>query len=287
MAPVFALRRLFFGFCNADIAYGVIFILLALVLRAKAKNPAMKSIMMLVVLFGISSIIMGWVMGSALGYDLKKTALDKYIIIRNNDQIFNFALLLGAIQILFGTIINGFKQARQSGFMYFLAPFGTFLFLLGLSVLGAGLLGADISSTQPYVNYVILAGLALLMLFNSPGKNPLKNILSGFWALYGVITGFFGDILSYIRLFALGVSSAILGFVMNSIGQQFLSIKIIGPVIFFIFMVVGHSLNIALSALSGFVHPLRLTFVEFFKNAGFNGPGLEYKPFGKTKKINV
>ena len=106
-------------------------------------------------------------------------------------------------------------------------------------------------------------------------------------ALYGVITGFFGDILSYIRLFALGVSSAILGFVMNSIGQQFLSIKIIGPVIFFIFMVVGHSLNIALSALSGFVHPLRLTFVEFFKNAGFNGPGLEYKPFGKTKKINV
>jgi len=171
--------------------------------------------------------------------------------------------------------------------MYFLAPFGTFLFLLGLSVLGAGLLGADISSTQPYVNYVILAGLALLMLFNTPGKNPLKNILSGFWALYGVITGFFGDILSYIRLFALGVSSAILGFVMNSIGQQFLSIKIIGPVIFFIFMVVGHSLNIALSALSGFVHPLRLTFVEFFKNAGFNGPGLEYKPFGKTKKINV
>ncbi|HOR03606.1 MAG TPA: V-type ATPase 116kDa subunit family protein [Candidatus Syntrophosphaera sp.] len=288
LTPFFApFFMLFFGFCNADIAYGVIFILLALVLRAKAKNPAMKSIMMLVVLFGISSIIMGWVMGSALGYDLKKTALDKYIIIRNNDQIFNFALLLGAIQILFGTIINGFKQACQSGFMYFLAPFGTFLFLLGLSVLGAGLLGADISSTQPYVNYVILAGLALLMLFNSPGKNPLKNILSGFWALYGVITGFFGDILSYIRLFALGVSSAILGFVMNSIGQQFLSIKIIGPVIFFIFMVVGHSLNIALSALSGFVHPLRLTFVEFFKNAGFNGPGLEYKPFGKTKKINV
>ena len=123
LTPFFApFFMLFFGFCNADIAYGVIFMLLALVLRAKSKYPAMKSILMLVVIFGISSIIMGWVMGSALGYDLKKTALDKYIIIRNNDQIFNFALLLGAIQILFGTIINGFKQARQSGFMYSWPP---------------------------------------------------------------------------------------------------------------------------------------------------------------------
>jgi V/A-type H+-transporting ATPase subunit I len=78
-----------------------------------------------------------------------------------------------------------------------------------------------------------------------------------------------------------------LGFVINSIGQQCLSIKILGPVIFFLFMVAGHGLNIALGALSGFVHPLRLTFVEFYKNAGFNGPGLEYKPFGKTKKINT
>ncbi len=288
LTPFFApFFMLFFGFCNADIAYGVIFILLALFLRARSKNPAMKGLMSLVALFGVSSIIMGWVMGSALGFDLKNTSLDKYIIIRNNDQIFNFALLLGAIQILFGTIVNGVKQARQGGFMHFLAPFGTFLFLLGLSVLGAGLLNADISSVQPYVKYVILAGLALLLFFNSPGKNPVKNVLGGLWLLYNIITGFFGDILSYIRLFALGVSSAILGFVMNSIGQQFLGIKIIGPVIFFLFMVAGHGLNIALGALSGFVHPLRLTFVEFFKNAGFNGPGAEYKPFGKTKKINV
>jgi V/A-type H+-transporting ATPase subunit I len=109
------------------------------------------------------------------------------------------------------------------------------------------------------------------------------NILGGLWVLYGVITGFFGDILSYIRLFALGVSSGILGFVINSIGQQFLSIKIVGPVIFIVFMLVGHALNIALGALSGFVHPLRLTFVEFFNNAGFNGPGMEYKPFGYKK----
>ena len=56
-----------------------------------------------------------------------------------------------------------------------------------------------------------------------------------------------------------------------------------GPLIFLVFMIFGHGLNLALGALSGFVHPLRLTFVEFFKNAAFEGPGMEYKPFAKSK----
>ncbi|MBW6513333.1 MAG: hypothetical protein K0B87_01060 [Candidatus Syntrophosphaera sp.] len=286
LTPFFApFFMLFFGFCNADIAYGIIFILLAFFLGRKAKTPAMKGIFTLVGVFGVASVIMGFVVGTILGFDLKQTSLDNLVIIRNNDQIFNFALLLGAIQILFGTVVKGIKQARQGGFTHFLAPFGTFLFLLSLTVMGAGMLKVDTSQIQPYTSWLIWPGLALLLLFNAPGKSIVKNVLGGLWLLYNVVTGFFGDILSYIRLFALGVSSAILGFVINSIGQQFLGIKIAGPVIFFLFMVAGHALNIALGALSGFVHPLRLTFVEFYKNAGFNGPGLEYHPFGNSKKI--
>jgi len=145
------------------------------------------------------------------------------------------------------------------------------------------MLGTDISAVKAYVRFPMFAGLALLLLFNQPGKNPIINVLGGLWLLYNVITGFFGDILSYIRLFALGVSSAILGFVINSIGSQMLGIPIIGPVIFFVFMLLGHALNIALGALSGFVHPMRLTFVEFFKNADFQGPGIQYKPFGNKQ----
>ncbi|HPN40178.1 MAG TPA: V-type ATPase 116kDa subunit family protein [Candidatus Cloacimonadota bacterium] len=284
LTPFFApFFMLFFGFCNADIAYGLVFIALGLFLRHKAKNPAAKSVMMLIVIFGISSMLMGWLMGSALAFDLKKTVLDPAIIIRNNDQIFNFALLLGAIQILFGVAINAVKKGRQSGFMHSVAPIGIFLFLGSLSVLGAEMLGTDISAVKAYVRFPMFAGLALLLLFNQPGKNPIINVLGGLWLLYNVITGFFGDILSYIRLFALGVSSAILGFVINSIGSQMLGIPIIGPVIFFVFMLLGHTLNIALGALSGFVHPMRLTFVEFFKNADFQGPGIQYKPFGNKQ----
>lgn len=284
LTPFFApFFMLFFGFCNADMAYGLILIALGLFMRMKSKNPAMKSIMMLVVVFGISSIIMGWVMGSALAFDLKETFLNPYIIIRDNDAIFNFALLLGVIQILFGVMIKTFKSGRQSGWMHTLAPLGKFLFLLALAIMGAEMLGTDISAIKPYVSYPLYAGLALLMLFNKPGRNPIVNILGGLWELYGVITGFFGDILSYIRLFALGVSSAILGFVINSIGAQMRDIPVIGWVIFIVFMILGHSLNIALGALSGLIHPMRLTFVEFFNNAEFQGPGMRYKPFGNKQ----
>ena len=162
-------------------------------------------------------------------------------------------------------------------------PFGTFLLIAAFSTLGAQQLGTDISAVQPYLKYPLYAGLALILLFNNPPKNIIVNILGGIWALYNIVTGFFGDILSYIRLFALGVSSAILGFVVNSIGAQMSGIPYIGPVIFVIFMLFGHTLNLALGGLSGLVHPLRLTFVEFYKNAGFSGPGIAYNPFGKKE----
>ncbi len=282
LAPFF---MLFFGFCNADIAYGIVLIVLAIILKLKAKNETMKSFMNLIILFGISSIIMGFVVGTILGYDMKELpVVGEKILIENNDQIFNFALLLGVIQILFGIGIAMAKKIHQSGFMHGLSEFGTLLFIATLSVLGAQQLGTDISAVQPYLKYPLWAGLALILLFNQPGRNPIINILGGLWLLYNIITGFFGDILSYIRLFALGVSSAILGFVVNSIGAQLSGTPVIGPVIFIIFMIFGHGLNLALGGLSGFVHPLRLTFVEFFKNAAFNGPGIEYKPFSKSTR---
>lgn len=285
LTPFFApFFMLFFGFCNADMVYGVAIIALAWFLKRKAKNEAMKSMMTLVMIFGMAAIVMGWVMGSALGYDLKEvSAIGDKILVRNNEQIFNLALLLGAIQILFGVAIATVKQMRQSGFRAGILSVGTFILLATLSILGASQLGADISKVQPYLKYPMYFSLALIMLFNTPGKNPIFNILNGIWLLYGIVTGFFGDILSYIRLFALGVSSAILGFVVNSIGQQMLGAPVVGPVIFFFFMLFGHTLNLALGGLSGFVHPLRLTFVEFYKNAAFSGPGEAYKPFSINK----
>ncbi len=284
LTPFFApFFMLFFGFCNADMAYGVVLVLLAVILRAKIKNPNMKSYMTLVALFGAASIVMGWVMGSVLGFDLKEVAVigDK-IPVRDTNQIFNLGLLLGVIQILFGVSITIIRKAVKEGFLHTLQPIGNFLLIGTLSIMGAGLLDADISAFNPYLKYSLWGGLGLILLFNKPGRNPFINVASGLWELYNIISGFFGDILSYIRLFALGVSSSILGLVINSVGAEMLGIPLIGGVVFVIFMILGHTLNLALGSLSGFVHPLRLTFIEFYGNAGFEGAGTEYKPFAKT-----
>lgn len=111
------------------------------------------------------------------------------------------------------------------------------------------------------------------------------NFLAGLWDVYGMLTGLIGDLLSYIRLFALGVSSAILGFVFNELAMSLRPDNIIlGPIVMIIILVLGHGMTIFMSALGAFVHPIRLTFVEFYKNAGFVGGGKAYKPFAEKKE---
>lgn len=93
-------------------------------------------------------------------------------------------------------------------------------------------------------------------------------------------TGLLGDTLSYIRLFALGLSSGILGSVFNSLAFGMApDIPIVKQIVIVLILLIGHSINIFMSALGSLVHPMRLTFVEFYKNAGFAGGGREYTPF--------
>jgi V/A-type H+/Na+-transporting ATPase subunit I len=83
-------------------------------------------------------------------------------------------------------------------------------------------------------------------------------------------------------LFALGVSSAILGMVFNSMAMSMKPDNIIlGPLVMILILVFGHGITLFMAALGAFVHPIRLTFVEFYKNAGFTGGGKKYEPFRK------
>lgn len=287
LTPFFApFFMLFFGFCNADISYGIVLIALGALLKARIKNPSMRGIFTLVQIFGVSAMVMGWLTGVVLGYDLQAVeGIAKLVLFSSPEQLFNIALLLGAIQILLGAAIRAVKQMRQKGLLHGVSSWGAFLLLLGLAVFGSSLLDVETGRAGDLVKYPIMTGLAMILLFNSPGKNILINIGKGLWALYNMVIGFFGDILSYIRLFALGVSSTILGIVVNSMARELAAVPYAGWLFFLVFMILGHSLNLALGALGGFVHPMRLTFVEFYKNAGFDGPGLEYRPFGKLQSV--
>ena len=99
-------------------------------------------------------------------------------------------------------------------------------------------------------------------------------------------TGFLGDFLSYIRLFALGLAGGLLGNAFNKVAFMILPNGDIHSPLFaitIVILIVGHSLNLGLGILGSFVHPLRLTFVEFYKSINFTGGGKEFKPFALQK----
>jgi len=96
-----------------------------------------------------------------------------------------------------------------------------------------------------------------------------------------MVTGLIGDTLSYIRLFALGLTGSILGGVFNTLAFELTSNMnpFVGWIVTLFILLAGHAINFGLSLIGALVHPMRLTFVEFYKNAGFEGGGKAYEPF--------
>jgi V/A-type H+-transporting ATPase subunit I len=100
----------------------------------------------------------------------------------------------------------------------------------------------------------------------------------GLWDTYQMVTGLLGDVLSYLRLYALGLAGAKLGEAFNAIGVQALGDGGVNWIWFILIVVIGHVLNVAMCVLGAFVHPLQLNFLEFFKNSGYEGTGRKYNP---------
>ncbi|MCD4772523.1 MAG: hypothetical protein K8R41_06730 [Bacteroidales bacterium] len=279
-APFF---MMFFGFCLGDAGYGLLFVIGAGIYKLKAKKE-IKPILSLVQFLGLATIIFGIISGTLFGIDLidenTKLFANYKDLFLNPDNMFNLALALGALQIIFGMFIKAANQIKQYGFMHSLATFGWLIILIGGGIYAA-LTKLEYIAANNIILYTILSlGGFLIIFFSDVEISIPARIGKGVWDIYSTVTGIFGDLLSYIRLFALGLSSGILGLVINNIAMQILgSSPILGPVFFVIFLILGHGLNILISSLGSFVHPMRLTFVEFYKNAGFTGGGKEYKPF--------
>ena len=132
---------------------------------------------------------------------------------------------------------------------------------------------------------VIIAGIALILLFSgqrklNSGKAYFLQIFDGFSALYGLSKAF-GDVLSYMRLFALGLSSASLAVTFNTSAIEARdSVSAGGFILFALIILLGHSLNFALGIMSGVIHGLRLNLLEFY-NWGIKGEGYPFKAFKK------
>ena len=279
---------MFFGFCLGDAGYGLfIFIAATLFKKFKAK-PSFKPYVTLAQYLSLATFIFGAISGTFFGISL----IDADIPIVENIKSYFFdsnkmlvlSLILGAVQIVFGMCIKVVNITHQEGFRNALSLVGWLILILGL-LIRQGLVSAGVlPKGETIVLYSILGVSCLLIFFlNDLKTNVFVRIGKGLWDVYGMATGIFGDLLSYIRLFALGISSSILGIVINNVAMSILGIPYIGPLLFVVFLVIAHLGNIAISSLGAFVHPMRLTFVEFYKNAGFKGGGKQYKPFAEKR----
>ena len=288
LTPFFApFYTIFFGLCLGDSGYGLFIALAVLLAKAFIKNmgDSIRSALNLLMTLGLSAFVFGFLSGAFFGfnlYELNVPVLDKIAsaVALDNSQMFNLSLILGFIQIIFAMCLHAWNKIIQFGFRYSLSTLAWLVVVLSVAV---GMFLPQYSNIAKWLTY---AGLAVAFCYNSPDayKKPLTglpmNIGLGLWDAYNMATGMLGDMLSYIRLFALGLSGGIVASVFNSLAEGFApDDAILGPLVFLVIFVLGHALNMFMNVLGAFVHPMRLTFVEFFKNSGYEGGGLAYNPF--------
>ena len=301
-APFF---MLFFGLCMGDGGYGLLIFLVGMFLALKGAAD-MKPYGKLAMWLGGATIVCGLATGTVFGIDLTQQGwaflepIKPYFLNDNGvGPIFGYSpmmvlsVVIGMVQVLLGMILKGCKAIKNYGWPYAVGTFSWVAALLGAIVLyGLPACGVELAMWVQYLLMGIIGISAVgIFLYNNPAsyKKPVLGVLSniggGVWETYGMATGLLGDLLSYIRLFALGLTGGVLGGVFNSLALDMtatlpLWLRIIAMVII---LLLGHGITFALSMISAFVHPMRLTFVEFFKNADFAGGGKEYDPFRKLK----
>ena len=282
---------LFFAMCMGDLGYGLILIAIGLYLRGK--EGGLANMWGLIMSLGFGTVVVGFIMGGFFGVSLTEVSWIpqwmKNCMITGSFNVGNatydkwmvISLLVGVLHICLAMLTKAVWTVRREGLKHSLGTLGwTLLIVGGVIVIAVGLGGFMSAALMKWTLIGIAALSALgIFIFNRWGRNPLVNIGSGLWDTYNTASGLMSDLLSYIRLYALGLSGGMLGSTFNQIAEM---VKGTDPtwqwIPFVLILIVGHVLNIALSCLGAFVHPLRLNFVEFFKNSGYEGMGVEYKP---------
>jgi V/A-type H+-transporting ATPase subunit I len=277
---------LFFGLCFGDGGYGLLIVLLCAFLKRKLATET-KPLLSLFQWLGGMTVVVGILTGSFFGIALVDVpafhAVKDYFL--STDNLMTLSIVIGVIHILWGKAIGAYKTKIQKGTRLSMAPFAWIFVIASLvCVFGLPMLDVRLPEMLVYVLYGIAGvGLLIALFYNSPGKNVFFNFGAGLWDTYNIVFGMLGDALSYIRLFAVGLTGGILGGVFNSLAVSTGEGLPVAArwVCMLLILLVGHGLNFGLCMISSLVHPVRLIFVEYFKNSGFEGGGKAYTPFRK------
>ena len=287
MAPFFIL---FYGLMMADMGYGLLMIIAALVAMKKIKpRRGSLSFCQLLLYGGISTFVMGALTGSFFGNALEQIGIildlgegwgvlpALFNPMTDSMMVLIGAMVLGLIHLNTGMVINFVKKVKRGQLADGIWEEGA----LWVTFIGAGLLALGLGNIAG-VPVVLVIGLLMVFYGGSRSAKGIGKVLSVFTTLYNTATGWFGDILSYSRIMALMLAGSVIATVFNTIGA------IANNIVFFaVIFIIGHSLNFALNLLGCYVHDLRLQCLEYFGKFYEDG-GRPFNPLEvKTKYYNV
>lgn len=290
LAPFYLL---FFAMCMGDAGYGLVLIAFGLLVHYKKLNISMfEGLGPIITTLGVGTAVVGLFLGTFFGIPLAQAdwypeALKSIIVkgtVMGYDAQMVLAICIGVFHICLAMVVKAICYTKRFGFKENISTWGWLLLVVG--GLSALILLMLFNAPAEVTKWTLIgiAGVSALgiYIFNKPGRNPLLNIGVGLWDTYNMATGLLGDVLSYVRLYALGLAGGMLGGAFNDLGLMVLGENPTWQWVgFVLILLIGHVLNVAMSALGAFVHPLRLTFVEYFKNSGYEGKGVAYQPFKK------
>ena len=279
---------IFFGMMLSDAGYGLVLtILTGIVLLMTKPKKGQSNLIKIVFMGGISTIIWGFLFGSYFGLNAKDLGIWYWFNpIDSPMNMLYLSLAMGIFQMLFGTMIKAVAEFKAKNIAGGVTAFCWLFLVLGVGGFALPMVVKTAPAFIKIVGIVFLAiGAVLLMAGGALGKKGAAKITGALASLYDIIN-FFSDLMSYTRIFGLGLATAVIGMVFNEIGTSIASLLgggVAGVIVIIIIALIGHTFNIAINALGAYVHNSRLQFVEFFGKF-YTGGGTLFKPLGSEMK---
>ncbi len=293
LAPFFVL---FFAMCLTDAGYGFSLAAISGFILIKFKPKGGASLLMRVLFMGgLATAVVGLVAGGIFGVQAGSLPpfLQEFVLIdplKEPMKMLNISFLMGIVHMIFGMGVKMTANIRAG--LVADAVFDNLfwmVFLILLAPLGyAGILGGRVDgSVIRFCTYgaIVLAG-AIFLTGGRNQKSILKKGLTGLVRFYDVV-GYFGDVLSYARLLALGLATSAIAIAVNDIAAMVKGMPYYtGYLAMALILVGGHAFNLAVNTLGAFVHSGRLQYLEFFSKF-FTGGGKEFRPFKNERRYSM
>jgi V/A-type H+-transporting ATPase subunit I len=285
---MFVSFSMFFGMIVADAGYGLLMAAALLFFWKKLGTTAAgaKARYLFLAIVAVT-IVFGALSGSYFGLAPAPDSLLgrlRVLDFENRGQMMALSILIGVTHLTIANLISAWNARGSSRA---LGSIGWVLVMIGALMMAAGLLETNWSSgVAPIGKWVVALGFAAVLLFSS--DRPLRStrlrdwggrILEGLMALTG-ISKLFGDVLSYLRLFALGLASAQLAVTFNQLASDMTQFRGLGFLLAIVILIAGHGINLVLGLMGGVVHGLRLNCIEFF-NWSLTEEGYPFRSFHK------